>query len=78
MQTLLLDLLCWQMGSCHKITKWFGLEGTLRPIQPQPLHGHGHPPIDQVPKSPPMALGTARDGEHTFLWAALPGPHRSQ
>jgi len=37
----------------HRITEWFGLEGTLQIIWFQlPCHGQGHLPLDQVARSP--------------------------
>ena len=39
-----------------------GLEGTLKPTQPQPLHWAGCPPPAQAAQGPSMAMGTSRDG----------------
>jgi len=51
----------------HRITEWFGLEGTLTTIWFQPpCHGQRHLPLDQVAQSPiHLALNTARDGAAT-------------
>ena len=41
------------MAEYHRITEWFGLEGTLKILQFQPpCRGQGHLPLDQVAQSP--------------------------
>jgi len=51
----------------HRMTEWFGLEGTLLIIQFQhSCHRQGHLPLDQVAQSPVQpALNTAREGAAT-------------
>jgi len=51
----------------HRITEWFGLEGTLKIIWFQPrCHGQGHLPPDQIAQSSIQpGLDTAREGAAT-------------
>ena len=59
----------------HRIIEGFGLEGTLKPIQFQPLPWAGCSSPGQAAQSP-IPPGPERLQEHPQLWAALPGPHR--
>jgi len=56
----------------HRITKWFGLEGTLKPIQSQSLLWAGCPPADQAARAPcSLALKVSKDGASTASLSSL-------
>lgn len=51
------------LGANHRITKWFGLAGTLKTLEFQPPHhGQGCHPLDQAALGPSsLALNTSKD-----------------
>jgi len=53
---------------------WFGLEGTLKPIQLQPLHhGQGCHSLDQLAHSPPVPQDLSRRSHPTANTKSLLG-----
>jgi len=65
-----------RIGSEAEIVEGLGLEGTLKPTQPQLLPWADCPPSAQAAQGPSnLALSTSRDEAPTAFWAAVPGPH---
>ena len=74
----------WGMGETrwpsqnHRITEWFGLEGTLELIWfPPPCHEQGHLPPDQVAQSSiqPGLEPCQGGGSHSFSGQPVSVPH---
>ena len=62
----------------HRITEWFGLEGTLKIIRFQPpCHEQGHLPPDQAAQSSiqPGLEHCQGGGSHSFSEQPVPVPH---
>jgi len=72
------QVLCALSARNHRITEWFGLEGTLKIIWSQPpCHEQGHLPPDQAAQSS-IQLGLEQcqgGGSHSFSGQPGPGPH---
>jgi len=68
----------WLRKCNHRITEWFGLEGTLKIIWFQPpCHEQGHLPPDQVAQSSiqPGLEPCQGGGSHSFSGQPVPVPH---
>lgn len=56
-----------ELGGDHRITEWFGLEGTLKTTQfKPPRHGQRQLPLHQVSAAPSSpAMSSSREGTPT-------------